>query len=354
MRTLTRSEAIVILSLLASEEVPERERIRRSGLPSRTFEVARKRVLDAGWVHERYVPHPVLLGRPIVSVVIAHPYAEHYRDVVHRWVQTDGNVLLWGGGTSVLGVFIRSPREPSLNESATLGKLETFSRIRTFEIDARESEVPVYFDFEGSWSRVLGEPGSVGYPHSFPAGKSPTSRVTDASPAELRLMETVTGSAINVDGDGARNGIVRSKPARDEILLAIHGHSVSRRAFLGLESLPGYLNWELRQVAFITGHLRSANEGRVVLHSLNRQAGLTPFLFVSDESDVLCALLSPTPESQEGASRSGKASVVGTLAKFLSEIHVTRVHVDELAIFVDHRYDRLFPRHAGRGPSNSA
>jgi hypothetical protein len=342
MRSLTRAEAVVIQSLLASESGTDREHIRRSGLPPRTFEVARKRVLDAGWVNERYVPNPILLGRPLLSVVIAHPYAEHFRDVVRRWVQTDGNVLLWRGGTSVLGVFIRSPLKPSLKQATELGKPETFSRIRAFEIDARNSDLPVYFDFEGAWSRVVGEPGPVGYPHSLPEGKSPTSRVTEASPSELRLMESVARSTFGADHEGARGRIVRDKPGRDEILRALDNQLITRRAFLGLESLPGYRSWELRQVAFLTGHLRPAAEGRVVLQSLNSQVGLTPFLFVRDGADVLCALLSPTPESQEGASRSGKASVVGTLRTFLSEIHVTREPVDELAALVDHRYDRLF------------
>src|SRR5271170_2377071 len=128
MRRLTRAEAIVILSLLASEEVPKRERIRRSGLPSRTFEVARKRVLAAGWVQERYIPNLVLLGRPMLSVVLAHPYAEYLRDVVNRWKVIDGNALLWRGGTSVLGVFCRSPLKPALKHSGELGETEIFSR----------------------------------------------------------------------------------------------------------------------------------------------------------------------------------------------------------------------------------
>ncbi len=342
MRSLTRAEAIVIQSLLASEEVTDREHIRRSGLPPRTFEVARKRVLDAGWVHQRYVPNPILLGRPLLSVVIAHPYAEHFRDVVRRWNQIDGNILLWRGGTSVLGVFIRSPLMPSLKQSAELGKPETFSRVRTFEIDARDSEIPVYFDFEGSWSRVVGEPGPVRYPHSLPERNDRTAQVREASPSELRLMESVARSTMEPNIELDRTGMFRSDIGRGEILRALDNHLVTRRVFLGLESPPGYRNWELRQVAFLTGRLRQAADGQVMLQNLNSHVGLTPFLFVSDGVDVLCALLSPNPESHEQPSRPKDASVVGTLQKFLSEIHVTREPVDELAVLVDHRYDRLF------------
>jgi hypothetical protein len=348
MRTLTRSEAIVILSLLASEEVPERERIRRSGLPPRTFEVARKRVLAAGWVQERYIPNLVLLGRPLLTVVFAQPYAEYFRDVVRRWKVLDGNILLWRGGTSVLGVFFRSPLKPTLKHSGELGGPETFSRLRALEIDTRVSAVPAYFDFQGAWSRVMGGPDPVGYPHSLPDRNGWPNPVREASQSVLRLIEMTTRSAIHAGRWSGQVGPSPSGLGRDEVARARDNRLVTLRAFLGVGSLPGYRQWELRQIVFLTGRLRRPAQDWVILEELKRRVGLTPFLFVSDQVDVLLALLSPNPNAQERVGEANAESVVVALNEFFSSIHVTREATGDLATLVDHRYDRLFPQNFGR------
>jgi predicted transcriptional regulator len=344
MRRLTRAEAIVILSLLASEELPKRELIRRSGLPSRTFEVARKRVLAAGWVQERYIPNLVLLGRPMLSVVLAHPYAECLRDVVNRWKVIDGNALLWRGGTSVLGVFCRSPLKPALKLSGELGETEIFSRLRALEIDTRVSAVPAYFDFQGAWSRVVGGLNPVGYPHSLPDRIGWPNPVREASQSELRLIETTTRSAIYASRGSEHVEPSQSGLRRDEVTRALDNRLVTLRAFLGLGSLPGYRLWELRQIVFLTGHLRRPAQDWMILEELKRRAGLTPFLFVSDGVDVLLALLSPNPDAQDLAIGINAKSVVEALNEFFSSIHVTREPTSDFALLVDHRYDRLLPQ----------
>jgi hypothetical protein len=342
MRLLTRAEAVVIQSLLASEPVTDREQIRRSGLPSRTFEVARNRVLAAGWVHQTYVPDPLLLGRPQAFIVFAHPYAEHFQDVVARWKQTDGNVVLWRGGTSVLGVFLRSSSASSLTPTFVLGDPERYSRVKSFQVDLCDSEIPVYFDFEGGWSRVAKERPPVKYPRSFPDREriGPTGK--EASPAELRLMETVSDSSIHSNPPTSRNSRARSNAGREEIARALTAGLVSRRAFLRLQSLPGYGAWNLRQIAFLTGRLRRSSESNVLLQTLNGHVGVTPFLFVSDGADVLSGFLSPSPGAPERGPPSRTPSLIGTLQAFLSEIHVTREPIEDLTAVVDHEYSRLF------------
>jgi hypothetical protein len=342
MRSLTRAEAIVIQSLLASEEVTDREHIRRSGLPPRTFEVARKRVLAAGWVHQRYIPNPLLLGRDVVTVVLAHPYAEHLQDVVSQWRETDGNVVLWRGGTSVLGVFFRPHSSASLKQDLSRGSPEAFSWIRVLEVDLRSSAVPVYFDFGGAWSRVIDARGTAAYPHPLPESNSSTQSHGQASPFDLNLMESITRSAVESSKVAAEVGNIRTVLGRDRIDRAIKSGLVSRRAFLGFDSVPGYRAWELRQVVFLSGHLRSGALGMDLLRALNSKVGLNPLLFVNDGGNILCALLSPNPHPDENANRVPNPSVVGTFQAFISEIHVTREPVGELAILVDHRYDRLF------------
>jgi hypothetical protein len=342
MRLLTRAEAIVIQSLLASEAVTGREHIRRSGLPTRTFEVARQRVLAAGWVRERYIPSPSLLGRSKVSIVFAQPYAEHIQNVVRSWNRIDGNVLLWRGETSVLGVFFRSPTKPSLRQTSQLGNSEIFSRVGVFEVDTRDSEIPAYFDFEGAWSRIVREQPPVSYPHSFPEHARFESRPRELSPSEFRLMEFVTRSGIEADGAVPTDGPLRQEVGREEITRALKGGLVSRRVYLSLQSLPGYGTWSLRQIAFLTGRVRHPSEGNFLLQTLNTQIGLTPFLFVIDGADLLCGLLSPSPERLPNGRRPEGLSVIGAVQDSLSEIQVTREPVDEFAALVDHRYDRLF------------
>ncbi|MGA8536182.1 MAG: hypothetical protein WB789_02180 [Thermoplasmata archaeon] len=277
-----------------------------------------------------------------MSIALAHPYAEHFQSVVQEWRRTDGSVLLWRGGTSMLGVFVRSPSNPTLKQDLESAGLQRFSRIRVVETDLRESEIPVYFDFEGAWSRVVGEVGPVAYPHALPDPLGSASRTRHASLTDLRLMEALARTNDQVDNLTANDAAFGGGVGRDEISRAVEGQLVSRRAFLHLETLPSYRAWTLRQVALFTGRLRPSADSRALLQSMIGEIGMTPFLFVSDGVDVLCGLLSPTPPVQRPGVRSQNTRPVGTLQKFLSEIHITREPIEDLSALADQDFGHVF------------
>ncbi len=81
VRTLTRAEALAIGMLLARPASTDRERILASGLPARTFEVARQRVIASGWLVDRFVPDPALAGRDLAVFALGRPFAEHQAEV---------------------------------------------------------------------------------------------------------------------------------------------------------------------------------------------------------------------------------------------------------------------------------
>src|SRR5580658_8019558 len=128
MRSLTRNEATVVCSLLANEDATQSERIYRSRLPRRTYEVARRRLIESGAVVERYVPNPSSLGIVTVTLAVAHPYAERFPSVCHRWLNAEGNVLLWRTQELLLGIFLKRTHADQASPASELDVSSDYSR----------------------------------------------------------------------------------------------------------------------------------------------------------------------------------------------------------------------------------
>ena len=165
--SITSNEAATIRSLLACEPVSEKERIRASGLASRTFERARNRAYSEGWVVDRYLPDPRRLGLPLVTFAIARPFVDRISSLSEKWESDPHNVLLWRWPDILFGAFIsRSPQRDLLDEASPPG--EGIKRTYAIMADVRKTQILSFFDFEGSWSRLMGLSGSLSYPHSLP------------------------------------------------------------------------------------------------------------------------------------------------------------------------------------------
>jgi hypothetical protein len=338
VKSLTSSEATVVRSLLACEAVSERERIARSGIPSRTFEGVRRRAYAEGWVYDRYVPDLVRLGRTRMRCALLQPYAERLRSVVAAWSERPGTVVVWRWEETVFVLGFDGPDDapPTGDRSDGPGAYR-----RRFEVvaDVGTGQVPAYFDFEGAWSRILGRDGVVAYPQG--PGGGTTSRGVDRplSPGERRELAGLLRVPLDAPTEG--------RPLRVSPFFFPRGHqrllrdgAARRRVFPELRCLPPFEDRTIQRIAFVHGRLVPGRSAAGVFRRLTTMR-IYPFLFATDGAQVLFATLSPAPASPAGSPR---PAVLANLQRDLRTIEIVREAVDGLSVDVDHRYDRLVPR----------
>jgi hypothetical protein len=338
-RPLTRAEATVIGSLLAGTGSTDRERIQASGLPARTFEVARLRVIAAGWVVDRYVPDPTLAGRSRAVFALGRPFAERRAEQAGAWAAAPSNVLLWESPQSLFGVFFVAAGSAGDAELGRLFPAEAYSRVAVVDADLKRPTVPVYFDFEGAWRRVLGLPGTLSYPRSIPHGQI-ASRSPGRPPApEVQSLVDVPFLPHDAEHPGLE--IARRFGRVDRYRRRLEPY-VERRYFLDPATLPGYNEWTLGAVVFISGRLKAGATPEPAFHRLVSRCDVAPFLFVTDGRSVLVGTLSPGPPPSAARPAPPRASVTGTLQQSLEGIELFREPVPGLVCVTNHRYDRLF------------
>ena len=101
-------------------------------------------------------------------------------------------------------------------------------------------------------------------------------------------------------------------------------------------------------VAFIHGSLLVGGEAPELFRALVEEGQVNPFLFATDGKTVLFGCLSRKGAPSERLAVSSRASLLGTVEKFLREIVVIRESLDSLTPLVDHRYDRPFLDRIGK------
>lgn len=347
MRELTDAEAQAICAQLGPPH-SERERIREAGLPRRTFQEARRRALSEGWLVERLLPNPVAFGRTRLTLaLVVDDGGTLALSTARRWNQSPGTVHLWLGARTLLGIFLEPGRaeagpgsaRESIVEGAPVGSI-------SLEIDLRGAHLPVYFDFEGAWSRVVGRTGPSYYPRALPdwAGRPASSTRAPNPTWSRRVQELVTRAATtppggpSLWGSGVPSGRIWLRRAMEE-------GWVEARSFLNLGALPGYLGWKLREVVYVHGDLQSSARPERLFQSLVGECGALPFLFATDDRRVLLALLAPAPSRQ--APGRPRGSVGRTLEQFLGRVASFRESAQGLQPLLNHRYERIF---GGDGP----
>jgi hypothetical protein len=339
-RELTPAEVSVISSLLAAEPANQRDRILASGLSPRTYEVARRRVFDAGWIHERFVPDPLAWGFSTLQLLLEQPRPGTEDASVTRLLAAPGVFLIWqGAGVVFSASFHKADSETGLGgpSSSSAGS----DAIWRLSLDLKGPSVPVYFDFEGAWSRVVGAAGPRIYPRPLPRWSGggaaeeelPTPRLRRDAEALIRRPFAQRGGPLNGKHLGSIVGLGAGRGALASGL-------VERRCFPDLGRLPGYQGWSLRSVGFQWGKVKAGHGPEALYQELLQEGGMTPFLFATDRRSVLIGALSPAPQL--------------TLARDhrrISEILVSRLEssrfvsapVSSLSSPVNHRYDRLLP-----------
>jgi hypothetical protein len=274
----------------------------------------------------------------MVTFLLAQPFAEDIERITNNWKNETSNVLLWKWPETLFGVFISGG--PKLGMDTEEEQTQTFRRTFRVTTDARKAHIPVYFDFEGSWSRFTGQEGTLAYPHALPgriSGEEVPPTLSDDQRAKIAELTSKPFKNM-VDTEHPRFSSLFLPRSQRKL---IEGGIVEKKTLLDLANLLPYHGHRIEHVAFIQGELvQGASPGSLfrVLMAIH----VMPFLFVSDGRNVLMAGLSPAPSPYQ-YSTGNRPAVLENLQRFMREIEIQREPIETLSVMVDHRYDRLFP-----------
>jgi len=353
VRALTDSEARVIAVLLAARPDRERERLHQVGIPRSTYHAVRRRAYEEGWLRDRYIPHPVRIGRPFVTFVVARPYADRFSEFTERLAREDGTVFLWTATQIGLAVLFqpRATDGPKLVERLVSGKLVANPLGITVRVDG--PAVPVYFDFEGLWCHLAGLAGTIAYPHGLGGPLPGAGEDEDDAPAPLTphqrwaLSELLQRPfAATEQGKGGHLVGPFGLPFSQRRLLA-RGW-ITHRTLLDPAKLPPYQGRTGDQVVIISGTPHAGARPELLFAALTRESRVYPFAFVAGGDRWLLAALGGS--TAETSDRSPRRPVLPTLREYLEGIEILQEAATEFSAPIDHRYERLLPPD-GRAPT---
>ena len=345
MRALTDAEARVIAVLLAARPDRERERLRQVPVPRSTYHAVRRRAYEEGWLRDRYIPHPVPLGRPWVTFVVARPFADRVEEFGHEVAGDPGNVVLWSGAQVAMAVmFYTKPQEAQrLLSRFESGRLAAAPWSLTVRVDG--PSVPVYFDFEGLWCHLAGLEGTLAYPHGL-GGPVGSGNDEDSAPLLSPHQRWAVGELLRrpfVAADQGRGGHLVGPfglPFSQRKMLT-RGW-VTHRTLLDPSRVPEHRGKSADQVVFITGTPRADARPDILFGTLTRECRVYPFLFVvGPDRWLISALGGSNPPPVDPASP--RRPVLPTLREFLEGIEILQEAASGFSLPVDHRYDRLLP-----------
>lgn len=329
---------------MAARPDRERERLRQVPVPRSTYHAVRRRAYEEGWLRDRYIPHPVPLGRPWVSFLVARPFADRVDEFARAVAEDPGNVVLWTGTQASISVtFHTRPEEANrLLARFSSGRLATAPWCVTVRADA--PTIPVYFDFEGLWCHLAGLEGTLAYPHGL--GGSVSEGNGEEGPAIL-----LTAHQRWAVGELLRRPFVATDQGRGGHLVGPFGLPFSQRKMLAKgwvthrtlldpARVPEHRGKSADQVVFLTGSPKSGARPENLFATLTRECRVFPFLFVvGADRWLLSALGGANPLPADPASP--RRPVLPTLREYLEGIEILQEAAVGFASQVDHRYDRL-------------
>ncbi len=328
--------------LLAAHPDRERDRLRQIGVPRSTYHAIRRRAYLEGWLRDRYIPHPVPLGRPYATFLVARPYADRPEQFVARVSEDPGNVLLWTGTQVAVATFFHAtPSEPKRLLDRLVGERLVAPPI-SVTVRADGPTVPVYFDFEGLWSHLASLEGTLAYPHGLGGALDEGPDGAPPPPTSHQLWAV---------GELLRRPFASPDPERGGHLVGPLGLPFSQRKLLAKgwithrtildpSRLPPFQGRTADQVVLLSGTPRRGARPEELFALLTRESRVFPFLYVvGDERWLLGALGSSSPRRDEGSAT--RRPVLPTLREHLEGIEILQEAAPGFSAPVDHRYDRL-------------
>jgi hypothetical protein len=349
VRALTESEARVIAVLLAARPDRERERLRQVKIPRSTYHAVRRRAYEEAWLRDRYIPHPVPLGRPFVTFVLARPFADRFEEFANFATTDPGNVGLWTGTQVALAIFFQANVTDARRWTTKFEQQRFGPAPQTVSVRADGPTIPVYFDYEGLWCHLVGLEGTLAYPHGLGGGVD-EEEVEPLLTSHRRwavselLQRPFKGTE---EGQGPHLVGPFGLPFAQRKMLAKGW--VDHRTLLDPARLPAYQGKSPDQVVLLTGTPRAGARPELLFSTLTRECRVFPFLMVVGEDRWLVgALGASTPPPVAEASR---RPVLATFREFLEGIEIVQEPADRFVARVDHRYERLLPPGAAESPA---
>jgi hypothetical protein len=329
--------------LLAARPDRERERLRQVPVPRSTYHAVRRRAYEEGWLRDRYVPHPVPLGRPFVTFLVARPFADRLEDFGRTIAEDPGNVVLWSGAQMSLAVIFQSEADEPKRLLARIQSSRLTSAPWAVTVRADAPTIPVYFDFEGLWCHLAGLEGTLAYPHGLGgpvgAGENGEAGASLSSHQKWAVAELLRRPFVATSqGRGGHLVGPFGLPFSQRKMLAKGW--VTHRTLLDPARVPEHRGKVADQVVFITGTPKSGARPEALFATLTRECRVFPFLFVVGPDRWLLSALggsNPMPSEPAGPRR----PVLPTLRLYLEGIEILQEAASGFAAQVDHRYDRL-------------
>ncbi|HTS33467.1 MAG TPA: hypothetical protein VMI55_05980 [Thermoplasmata archaeon] len=341
MRALTESEARVIAVMLAARPDRERERLHQVQVPRSTYHAVRRRAYEESWLRDRYIPHPVPIGRPYVTFILLRPYADRFEEFAALAAADPGNVALWTGTQVALAIFFQAKPTEAKAWTTRIAAQRLGANPLMISVRGDGPTVPVYFDFEGLWCHLVGLSGTLAYPHGL-GGPIPEE---EAGPLLTPHRRWAISELLNrpflaaEDGRGSHLVGPFGLPFAQRRMLA-RGW-VDHRTLLDPSRLPAYQGKSPDQVVLLSGAPRAGARPEVLFSTLTRECRVYPFLLVvGDDRWLVGALGAASPPPESTASR---RPVLATFREYLEGIEVIQEPADRFVARVDHRYDRLLP-----------
>lgn len=283
------------------------------------------------------MPAPAAVGAELVIFRLAQPFAERRAEVVRRWRSEPNLAVLWASPETILSVsFEGRPNSGHRVDDVSGGTgvpEDWLRRSWTLAAPPGPATLPVYFDFEGSWSRRIGLAGPVSYPQGLPPGGTASAK---PRPEDLRSLLSLPFGPPPSAGIALR--FSASHLSRAEGRLLRQGWA-SHRVFPVLAELPPYQGGRDERIVLLIARLKDGGSLARLLGDLSQRRRISPFLAVEADGRVLAAMLSPAPVRSAGSS----PATLGLFENELRDIEILREPIDTFFPVVDHRYDRLVP-----------
>lgn len=337
-RPITEREAAVLSSLFEGDGVDEGEKGRADEMARSTYKDAKRRVYAQGWVEDRYIPSPHLLGMRSATFALATPFADQIPDVAEQFRKDPASVVVWKGQSTVLGIFLDRSAARAQEREAKLRLGDPSSRCRSVLVDLRLPTVPAYFDFSGAWSRFVGELGPRGYPR--PLGIPCSDPESDGFRGTQLGVGALLSRPFEAEESRAPHLLGPALLPRSQRKLVERG-LVQWRVLPILSSFPQLEGARFEQVVHVLGNLQSGHSPHQLFTELTVQCFRYPFLFVSDGQRVLSSGLTVSGGRAAATHPAASSEVMATYRAHLTDLEIFREPTKTLELVENHRYDRL-------------
>jgi hypothetical protein len=348
VESLTKAETTVLLSLLgAGWNETERSRIRASRIPRSTYQEAKRRLYQEGYLTNRFIPDPHALGMQGFRFLVARPFVDAMAPLARTLAEDPRTVTLWVGTTALFAVQLVPRAGRARPETADLASA-TPGVVVDLRVVYRPDLIPVFFDMEGLWSRVAGVAGPRAYPRGVPCPNGSDGEThVPLSPRNAVALRELLARPFDPALE-SRNVARVAAPflPRSQRHVLAQGWA-AWRILLSFAKRLAYGERELRQLILVSGSLKPGIQQSDVTISLARRTGSAPFLVAGDGAQVLLGAVGGLG-ARSASTPSG--SVLGTLQATLSNLQIIREELSTLETRLDLRFDRMLPTPVGGAP----